>query len=91
MAAYLNRFGLFPRADVCILIFQRCEHVRHVDREPAVHRGALQPPSPPPEDGGQGDEPSTSLTLLRYKQISAESVTSFKSLLKTHFYKTAFK
>lgn len=49
---------------VC-LIFQWCEHVRDADRDPAVHRGALQSPSPAPEDGGQGDEPSTSLTLHR--------------------------
>lgn len=50
-----------PRAEVCILMFQWCEHVRDVDRHSPVHRGALQSPSPAPEDGGQGDEPFTPL------------------------------
>lgn len=68
MSTYFNTFVYFTsahRAQVCILIFQWCEHVRDVDRDAAVHRGALQSPGPAPEDGGQGDEPSTSLTLHR--------------------------
>lgn len=52
-------------ANVCILVFQWCEHVCDVDWDSAVHCGALQPPSPASEDGRQGDEPSTPLTLYR--------------------------
>lgn len=48
-----------------ILIFQWREHVRDAHRDPPVHRGALQSPGPAPEDGGQGDEPSTPLALHR--------------------------
>lgn len=54
-----------PRAEVYILIFQWRKHVRNVDWDSPVHCGALQSPSPASEDGGQGDEPSTSFTLHR--------------------------
>ena len=47
------------------LVLQWCEHVRDADGYSPVHRGAVQSPSPAPEDGGQGDEPSTSLALHR--------------------------
>lgn len=39
-------------AEVYILVFQWREHVRNVDGDSAVHRGALQSPSAAPEDGG---------------------------------------
>lgn len=51
------------------VVLQWGEHVRHVDGNPSVHRGALQSASPAPEDGGQGDEPSTSLSIYRYTHI----------------------
>lgn len=52
-------------ANVCILVFQWCEHVCNVDWDSPVHCGALQSPSAASEDGRQGDEPSTPLTLYR--------------------------
>lgn len=59
--AYTTQFSQFTS----VLIFQRREHVCNVDRDASVHRGALQSPSSAPEDGRQGDEPPTSLTVHR--------------------------
>lgn len=53
-----------PKVDI-FWSYQWREHVCDVDWDSPIHGGALQSPSPAPEDGRQGDEPSTSLPLYR--------------------------
>lgn len=53
-----------PGLTLCVS-FQRSEHVRHVDGDPAFHSGAVQPEGFVPEDGGQGNEPPPHPALHR--------------------------
>lgn len=65
---YLNTYFHFISstiAEVFILVLQWCEHVCDVDWDSSLHCGALQSPGSAPENGRQGDESSTSLTLYR--------------------------